>query len=723
MSDPSVDYVCSSCGASFGLAPADPKRCPECMRTSGLVQRTDGARPAATSSAGGGRSMLVAIVLLVLAGGAVAAYVAMSGSDEPTAPSAPGADQPGAKPGQPILASPQPPAELPPELRGTPAEVDAAVRLAAGKLPDGAEAVVAAVAKARADGALPVRDPEAPQIGAPIAAGSLAAALGGEQPASPSGTLELAALAGALLDAKGIGPVSYGVAPSGKREATDVTARRYVVRAGADGAWLAPDGQPVDGAKVTALDAREWMANVLTWRALGAHANGDDALAAKAANQARVLAPTDAAALFTAGQMTLHRGLQDRGIAAMEEAAALNADAGTWLDLGKAAMRAQLAFKANQFFRKAAAADPEDVEPHVLLALLSLDRLRTTPKEQREARVTEAEEHLTKASAVDPNGRHIRLVRAQIALVNEDVAAAEKLLGEELEIRPADDTVLATLARLLFSTEQNDKAIALIDKAREQGHAGVETLTLIGVVMLQLGQLEPAAVLLEEALVKDPTSRTLRPELAAVLNALGQRDQARTKLLEHLKRFPDDVEAQLARAQLELEDGKYDASAAAIAEVAKTAPDHDGVLLLRYVLAIKIDNGLEAARAAALARFGARSELAQLIASQGLMGEAEKLLRDAIDKDPKDAPAPLVLYALLLATDRGDEAATFRKAAVEKTPEAKRANLEAEFDQVKERTLAPPEGAQAPEAPTAPDAPEAPEAPDAPEAPAPPATP
>ena len=75
--------------------------------------------------------------------------------------------------------------------------------------------------------------------GAPRTAGELAVALSGVQ-APEAGSLEQATLLGALLDARGLGPVTYGVDEGATDAATDIARRRYLVKAG-DGEWLTVD--------------------------------------------------------------------------------------------------------------------------------------------------------------------------------------------------------------------------------------------------------------------------------------------------------------------------------------------------------------------------------------------------------------------------------------------------------------------------------------------------
>ena len=155
-------FACSHCGATFA-APDEKGRCPECLRSSGLVRTTSSAGE--PEEKGGFMTVLIA---LIVAGLAVWWW---AGAQE-TAPdeSAPGASRetPSA-----VLAT------VPDDLRLHPQAVAGSVQLIADRLPRDPSAIVAAVVEARQAGRLPVRDLEDDLHGAPRAAAALVSALDG----------------------------------------------------------------------------------------------------------------------------------------------------------------------------------------------------------------------------------------------------------------------------------------------------------------------------------------------------------------------------------------------------------------------------------------------------------------------------------------------------------------------------------------------------------------
>ena len=666
------------------------------MRTSSIVESGSDEVASSSNTANNGLRFLVVGTLVVLV--ALLAFVLTRGKTP-----APSSVQTAA-----VVTKADPLADLPEELRSRPDRIGSEIKLTATKVQGGAVQLVQAIAEARSAGRIPVRTEWDAPVGAPQDAETLSFALRGEQ-VKAADSFELSVLAAALLEAKGYGPVAYGVDQSVAHSATDLRRRRYLVKAGA-GDWLAPDGQPIDATQVRSLTSTQSMAQVLAWRALGARASGDDELASKASNQARALAPDDAAVVFTAGLMAHQAGLVDHGISTMEEAAAINADARTWFDLGRAALEASQAFKAAQYLKKAVTVDSSFTDPHVVLALMALDRLRTTPRTEHAARLTEAREHLTAAEAIDPKASGIRTTKAQVALLEQKIEEAEALLQEEVRLNPGHESGWASLVQVLIMQDKVTEALTLLSEAEQKGHARAELLALYGAILAQTGELPKGLTMLEKALNLAPASVELRKQLAQVHLGLGQADKAKTLLNDQINRFGDDVEARLLLSQVFIDGAEYAAALKQLDEVEKMSPGDQAVAMLRYVTAIQSQKGLEKAREGAVKSMGSRSEVAQFLLAQGFGDEAEKLLREAIAKAPEDSAAAVLLYAFLTATERAEEAATVKGDALARAPEDERANLDAEFSRVLNAVTvselpAPDAAAEAPPTPPTPSTP------------------
>ena len=95
--------------------------------------------------------------------------------------------------------------------------------------------------------------------------------------------------------------------------------------------------------------------------------------------------------------MQLFNELTDMGMAALEAVAKDHADAMTWQTLGDYAAQNRQLFKAQQYYQRAAAADPKFARPHVMMAQLALERIEVTPKEQHEGLFGQVDASIAKA--------------------------------------------------------------------------------------------------------------------------------------------------------------------------------------------------------------------------------------------------------------------------------------------------------------------------------------
>ncbi len=685
----SIPFACATCGATFRLEPGTPERCPSCLRTSGLVRQD--ATPASDRGTWGARQFTIAGVLAVAAVGL--AYVLGVTGPAPLAPS------PKQAPAAPSMDA------IDESLKLTPQAVDGAVRLAAEDLPRDAAGVLSAVRAAVDSGKLPSRDLDGAVDNAPRAAGQLASALTGAT-APASGSLEKIVLLGALLDARGLGPITYGIDDDALDSATDIVRRRYLVRAG-EGAWLAIDPKPVsDSAR--ALSESELLANILAWRALSDLDREDLVAASKASQTARSLAPADAAVLFVAGQVQILSGLAEPGIATMERAAGIRADTRTWFALGVMAAEANQPFKARQYLLRAADGS-RHAEPHLLLAQLALERMATTPKDGHDPLIEEAKGHLERAEATDAEAPGLTTMKAQMAALAGNIEGAEDLLRADTRARPADEEVWLALFQFLLETQREREALETLQTAIDQGVKGATVHHVLGMLLAQDGRTSEAITSLKKALAIEPKRKGgIRLQLAQLVRAEGDEATALALLQEEIALDGGEHRhARLLLAQLHLDGNKAGAAKPLVDAVLAETPDDKEALLVAYLVALKAGQDGQPEKAAALKAIGQRSAIGRVLLEQGFLEEGERVLREALVEAPEDdALAPILLSALLLGTGRGDEARVIRDKTLEKTPEGpKRDELRQLFDttfaQAKEELerQMPPSGAPAPAAP------------------------
>ena len=681
-------YLCANCGHRFQHEGEKPERCPSCLRTSGLV-RQDALE--GEGRGGLGAKHYALIILLGLGALALAYWMGSKGPQDLETASAPKA-----------IASST--ASVPEALRLNPQAVDGAVRLAAEALPRDAAGVHKALIEAIEKGNLPARDLEGAMRGAPRSAGELAPALGGKKVAE-SGGLERATLLGALLDARGLGPVTYGVDDEAPDAATDIVRRRYVVKV-AESEWLPCDGGEAPKAP-RALNEAELLANQLAWRALSDLAQEDLSASSKASQTARSLAPKDAAVLFVAGQVQVLSGLAEPGISTMERAAGIASDSRTWFALGVMSAEANQPFKARQYLLRAAETS-KHAEPHLLLAQLALERLATTPKEGHEALIEEAKAHVTRGEAVDPKAKGLTTMKAQMAAIGGDMEGAEALLRADTEANPRDEEAWLALFQFLLETEREREAMESLQQGIDAGAEGAGLHHVLGMLLAQDGRASEAIASLKRALELEPDRGSgIRLQLAQLVRLEGDEAGA-TALLQEEINLPggEKRNARLLLAQMHLDAKRPSAAKSLVDAVIKEDPRDQEALLVAYLVALSAGGDAQAEREAAIKAIGQRSGVARVLLEQGFAEEGEMLLKEALEKEPQDALAPVLLSAVMLGTGRSEEGRALRDKVLSETPEgperdALKQLFASAFAQA-EAQMNPPQEGEAPEAPEAP---------------------
>ncbi len=652
-------YLCTSCSHRFTLETSEQLRCPKCLRQSGLAPDASESAAgrsnpsgAAQSDAGRSPAALVAVVLLAAVAATAGWYFMRDPGLPGSAVADPGSRGSGEAKALDVGAVPEPWAD---RLDGASPELEAA----ASSWAKDPAALVSEVARR-----VPKRSAD---MDFEASAPNTASELVGKKAGLRAGSLELASLTAALLRAQGV-EAQYGYVADHHHAKTSILLRRFVVRA-AGGAWLDPfTGQPAAGT-VTALNAAEVLANTLATRAMVFidHRKGDQA--SKAIGFGRRLAPEDPAIQFAYGEVMLFDELTDLGMSTLEKVAKAHADAMTWQTLGEYASQNRQLFKAQQFFLKAAEADQSYAKPYVMLAQLSLERLEVTPKAQHETLFGQIDAHVAKASTIDANAAGIRTIKAQVAMARGELEAAETFMLDEVKLHPASRNAVLSLAQFYINREKVDEAVEVLETAVKREVPGYELHLVLGGLLAHQELFATARDHMEKALALAPYDPRLRPQIAQLYALQGKLERARELLNEQVERFEKEATgARMLLAQLSLQEKKWDDASTHLDALGAAGASDPNVAIMRYLVALATKKGLDKAKAAAIAAVQKRSSLAQVLMEQGLIKDAEALLREALTKEPEDQQPPYMLVAMLSAQGRDEEAKAIIDAVVKKTP-------------------------------------------------------
>lgn len=303
--------------------------------------------------------------------------------------------------------------------------------------------------------------------------------------------------------------------------------------------------------------------------------------------------------------------------------------------------------RAIDLLREATQSDPALWEAHYDLGVLLAARGELGP----------AEHELSEASRFAPNAEDVVVALSEVRRRASDPAGAILALSDFVRQNP--DAKVAPIA-LVTALREGGK----VREAIEQGQrvlvyhsSDPYALSELSLSNLELGELDTAELLIEEALKADPSSAVA--ERTAGLIALKKGDDALA--FKHFQRAseldPKDTAARLNTGTVLLQAGVYDRAAQAFRAVLAVEPASTDALL-----------GLSAARRGQ----GKRDDTSGYL-------DAEKLLRTVLEREPNNLDATFNL-ALLYASSlrRPAEAAPLLQRFLRDAPKTHPGRSEAE---------------------------------------------
>jgi len=255
-----------------------------------------------------------------------------------------------------------------------------------------------------------------------------------------------------------------------------------------------------------------------------------------------------------------------------------------------------------------------------------------------------------------------------------DALAGLKELEMAAEKAPADAGVRSELVKAYMETGDTQRAINLLESALEQGNEQHQTEALLILAYLRASEFDKAIDLARKLSAQLPDNPI--PHIAIGMASEGKKDYAtaRRSYNKVLSFKPDNIQAILGHARLDMKEGNIAAARQRYQAVLALQPDHAGVLVsLAYLLDHEGDTDealelLEKVSKADAELLEPRLILSDFYLRRGDAREALAYAREAQKIDPKDRRVLLVLGKAQLAA--GDSAAkqTFEELA-ERAPD------------------------------------------------------
>ncbi|HXW16371.1 MAG TPA: tetratricopeptide repeat protein [Terriglobia bacterium] len=218
--------------------------------------------------------------------------------------------------------------------------------------------------------------------------------------------------------------------------------------------------------------------------------------------------------------------------------------------------------------------DPDYPDAHRLLSRIYYHKLDTTqgengvPKEN----LAKAIEHLEALFRVDPSDTDSVLLLGHLYRVDNQPKKAEEVFRKVLQTDPNSKVGLANLAEIYIQQSDFDQAIEALSKIPES-EMDSQLFGMLGYSYSQTQQNDKAIAIYEKALAQEPDNTNLRRYYAEALLTAGKNGAARGELQKILKTEPDDGLSYKRLAMLDREEGRFDDARQELEKAKSLSPD------------------------------------------------------------------------------------------------------------------------------------------------------
>lgn len=251
---------------------------------------------------------------------------------------------------------------------------------------------------------------------------------------------------------------------------------------------------------------------------------------------------------------------------------------------------------------------------------------------------------------------------AACAWVKGDQAGAQQWLEQALKLSPKDDATLRLLAQRKLEQGQLDEAATYLERAVNAGSPSIATRTRLGVVRLMQNRIAEArqqAKAIRSQIPKHPDADYLEAFAYYLENKKSEALSAIQTALKTGGNVPDYL---MLQATLQLDTGALEQAQQTLSRVLSEQPGHVAARKLRAFAALTLDQPIESRKLlqpllqAAATDSGTYLLAGKTEAMQRNWGEAERLQRLALQRQPDNSAALLDLGEALAHQGKTDEA-------------------------------------------------------------------
>ena len=218
--------------------------------------------------------------------------------------------------------------------------------------------------------------------------------------------------------------------------------------------------------------------------------------------------------------------------------------------------------------------DPNYPDAHRLLARIYWGMLGDNQAGQgTKQSLRKAIEHLEALTRITPNDSDNWLALGKLYRMNNQMQKSEDAFRKVLNVDPGSKAGLSSLAQLYFEQGEYDEALALLKKIPEDD-LDPSLLGMLAYAYAQTHDFANAVATYEKALAQDPDNQETRRAYADALINGGKLDAARTELQKLVKADPEDGVSYLRLAQIDRQEGHFDAAGQELEKAKSLAPDN-----------------------------------------------------------------------------------------------------------------------------------------------------